>query len=66
MQGLCPRSSLLSLTEYLRCFIHRVMELIFIHIMNTMKGSGMQTSGVAGEECIIQMVQFTRENGTIT
>lgn len=42
------------------------MELISTHIMNTMKGSGMQTSGVAGEECIIQMGQFTRENGTIT
>ena len=42
------------------------MELISTRIMNTMKGSGMQTSAVAGEECTIQMVPFTRENGTIT
>ena len=42
------------------------MELISTHIMNTMKGSGMQTSGVAGEECIILMVQSMRENGTTT
>lgn len=42
------------------------MELISTHITNTMKESGMQTSAAAGEECIIQMVQFMRENGTIT
>lgn len=75
VQSLCPSYNLLlyagliytilSLNDYL-CFICRVMELISTPILNIMKGSGMQTSGVAGEECIIQMGQFMRENGTIT
>ena len=48
------------------CFILRVMELTFIHIMNIMKESGTQTSAVAGEECTMLMAQFMRESGTIT
>lgn len=44
----------------------RVMELISTHIMNIMKENGMQISGVDGEECIMLMVQFMRESGTIT
>ena len=39
------------------------MELTSTHLMNTMKESGMQTSVVAGEECIMLMVQFMRASG---
>lgn len=48
------------------CLIPRVMELTSTLPMNTMRGSGMQTSAVAGDECIMLMVQFMRENGTMT
>ena len=47
-------------------FFPRVMELTSTHTMNTMKGSGMLTSAVAGEGCIMPMDQFMRESGTIT
>ena len=47
-------------------FFSRVMEQTFTHTMNIMKENGMQISEVAGEECILLMVQFMRENGTIT
>lgn len=46
--------------------LNRVTELTSTLPMNTMKGSGMQTSAVAGDECIMLMVQFTRESGTMT
>lgn len=48
------------------CLIPRVMELTSTLPMNTMRGSGMQTSAVVGDECIMLMVQFMRESGTMT
>ena len=39
------------------------MEPIFTQTKNIMKANGMQIREVAGDECILPMVQFMKGNG---
>ena len=39
------------------------MEQIFTQTKNIMKANGMQIREVAGDECILLMVQFMKGNG---
>ena len=42
------------------------MELTFILMKNTTRENGMETSEVAGVECISKMEQFMKANGMTT
>ena len=43
--------------------ICRAMAPTFMQMTNIMRGSGMQTKEVAGDECIMLMDLFMKENG---